>query len=108
MASWFHFCRSQEHWGITCNQNTKGNMAFKMSAVAPSTKFLAPRPVALRAQCRRPAGRSALMIQAKTIWQLSPQTGAKNLEFIELNDEINTKKSYVSVGDKQHADAERV
>lgn len=48
------------------------------------------------------------MIQAKTIWQLSPQTGAKNLEFIELNDEINTKKSYVSVGDKQHADAERV
>ncbi len=81
-----------------------------MKLTAPSTGFLAPKTVALRAQCRRAVGRSALMVQAKTIWQLAPQSGdnAKNFETLTLNDEINTSKSFVSVGDQRHPDAERV
>jgi hypothetical protein len=54
--------------------------------------------------------RSRLVIKAETIWQLAPQSGSasKNLEYLTLNESIGTKKSFVSVGDKKHQDAEQV
>lgn len=47
------------------------------------------------------------MIEAKTVWQLAPQ-GGKTMEEINLTDAINTQKSFTSVGDKEHQDAEQV
>lgn len=79
-----------------------------MKSVAPSTRFLSPRPVALTARSSRgPVGRSQLVIEAKTVWQLAPKSG-KTLEALTLTDDINTQKSFVSVGDKKHQDAEQV
>ncbi|EIE22592.1 hypothetical protein COCSUDRAFT_63737 [Coccomyxa subellipsoidea C-169] len=83
-------------------------MAFTMKSVAPSTRFLSPRPVALTARSSRGlVGRSQLVIEAKTVWQLAPKSG-KTLEALNLTDDINTQKSFVSVGDKKHQDAEQI
>ncbi|CAK0782993.1 hypothetical protein CVIRNUC_006188 [Coccomyxa viridis] len=80
-----------------------------MKTVAPSTKLLSPRPLSIRARTSRATfGRSRLVIEAKTIWQLEAGGANKNKETVTLNDEINQEKSFVSVGDKAHSDAERV
>jgi hypothetical protein len=84
-------------------------MAFSMKSVAPSTRFLSPRPVALSARSSRgPVGRSLLVIEAKTVWQLAPKSGKNMMEALTLTDEISNQKSFVSVGDKKHQDAEQV
>ena len=84
-------------------------MAFTMKTVAPSTKLLSPRPLSIRARTSRATyGRSRLVIEAKTVWQLEAGGANKNKETVTLNDEINQEKSFVSVGDKAHSDAERV
>ena len=84
-------------------------MAFTMKTIAPSTKLLSPRPLSIRARTSRATfGRSRLVIEAKTVWQLEAGGANKNKETVTLNDEINQEKSFVSVGDKAHSDAERV
>ena len=84
-------------------------MAFTMKTVAPSTRLLSPRPLSIRARTSRATfGRSRLVIEAKTVWQLEAGGANKNKETVTLNDEINQEKSFVSVGDKAHSDAERV
>ena len=84
-------------------------MAFSMKTVAPSTRLLSPRPLSIRARTSRATfGRSRLVIEAKTVWQLEAGGANKNKETVTLNDEINQEKSLVSVGDKANSDAERV
>jgi hypothetical protein len=84
-------------------------MAFSMKSFAPSTRFLSPRPVALTARSGRSAvGRSQLLIRAETIWQLAPKSGKQVAEPLTLTDIIGTQKSFVSVGDQKHQDAEQV
>lgn len=83
-------------------------MAFTMKTVAPSTSLISARPIVLSARSARPVGgRARLVIEAKTVWQLAPQ-GGKSLEEINLTDAINAQKSFTSVGDKKHQDAEQV
>jgi hypothetical protein len=84
-------------------------MAYSMKTVAPSTRLLSPRPVAIRARASRATfGRSRLVIEAKTVWQLEAGGANKNKETVTLNDKINESKSLVSVSDNKHSDAERV
>ena len=80
-----------------------------MKTVAPSTRLLSPRPLSIRARTSRATfGRTRLVIEAKTVWQLEAGGANKNKETVTLNDEINQEKSFVSVGDKANSDAERV
>ena len=84
-------------------------MAYSMKTVAPSTRLLSPRPVAIRARASRATfGRSRLVIEAKTVWQLEAGGANKNKETVTLNDKINESKSLVSVGDNKHSGAEKV
>ena len=84
-------------------------MAFSMKTVAPSTKLLAPRPLSIRARTSRATfGRSRLVIEAKTVWELEAGGANKNKETVTLNDKINESKSLVSVGDSKHEGAEKV
>jgi hypothetical protein len=83
-------------------------MAFTMKIVAPSTSYISARPVVSASRSSRSAGgRARLVIEAKTVWQLAPQPAGKS-EDINLTDAINTQKSFTSVGDKKHQDAEQV
>ncbi len=84
-------------------------MAYSMKTVAPSTKLLAPRPLSIRARTSRATfGRSRLVIEAKTVWELEAGGANKNKETVILNDKINESKALVSVGDSKHEGAERV
>ena len=81
-------------------------MAYNMKTLAPSTSYISARPAVLSARSGRAAGgRARLVIEAKTVWQLASQGGK---EEINLTDAINTQKSFTSVGDKKHEDAEQV
>ena len=83
-------------------------MTFTMKTVAPSTSFIRARPIVVAGRSGRlTGGRARLVIEAKTVWQLAPQ-GGKTMEEINLTDAINTQKSFTSVGDKAHQDAEQV
>ena len=84
-------------------------MAYTMKTVAPSARLLSPRPLSIRARTSRPTfGRSRLVIEAKTVWELEAGGANKNKESVVLNDKINESKSLVSVGDSKHGDAEKV
>ena len=81
-------------------------MAYTMRTLAPSTSYISARPAVLSARSSRcVGGRARLVIEAKTVWQLAGQGGK---EEINLTDAINTQKSFTSVGDKKHQDAEQV
>ena len=84
-------------------------MAYTMKTVAPSTRLLSPRPLSIRARTSRATfGRSHLVIEAKTVWELEAGGANKNKETVTLNDKINESKSLVSVGDSKHEGAEKV
>ena len=84
-------------------------MAYSMKTVAPSAKLLSPRPLSIRARTSRATfGRSRLVIEAKTVWQLEAGGANKNNETVTLNDKINQSKSFVSVGDNKTQGAEKV
>lgn len=84
-------------------------MAYSMKTVAPSTRLLAPRPVSIRARTSRATfGRSRLVIEAKTVWQLEAGGANKNQEVFTLNDKMNESKLLVTAGDNKHEGAEKV